>query len=220
MIGILGGTFDPIHFGHLRPALEIAEALGLAELRLIPLNQAVHRPQPHATSHHRLAMVQAAIAGQPGFVADARELDRPGNSYSYDTLLSLRAELGPHRPLCLLLGSDAFAGFLTWHRPQEILDLAHLVVMTRPSPAPDWDTALEALHAERRVDDLAALAMRPAGRIYYQQVTQLEISATAIRARIAAGRSPRFLLPDAVIEIIEQAGLYRHSQDPNAPPAP
>ncbi|MBK1700737.1 nicotinate-nucleotide adenylyltransferase [Thiococcus pfennigii] len=220
MIGILGGTFDPIHFGHLRPALEVAEALGLAELRLVPLNQAVHRAQPHADGRHRLAMVRAAIADQPGFLADARELERPGGSYSHDTLASLRAELGPRRPLCLLLGSDAFAGFLAWHRPHAILGLAHLVVMTRPGPAPEWDPDLRALLAERQATDPAALARRPAGHIHCHEVTQLAISATAIRRLIAAGRSARFLLPDPVIAIIEQAGLYRRAQAPNAPLAP
>ncbi len=117
MIGILGGTFDPIHFGHLRPALDCLQGLGLAEVRFIPLNVAVHRPQPLAAPAMRLAMLEAAVRGQPGFVVDTRELERPGGSFSYDTLVSVRAEVGAEIPLCLLVGGDAFAGFLSWHRP-------------------------------------------------------------------------------------------------------
>lgn len=216
MIGVLGGTFDPIHFGHLRPALEVYAALGLAELRFVPLRQAVHREPPHASGRHRLAMVEAAIRGQPGFVVDRRELDRPGGSYSYDTLASLRAEIGAEPPLCLLLGSDAFSGFLAWHRPLDILVLAHLIVMTRPGAEAPWDADLRALVEARRVRDRDRLAMAAGGYIHCQAVTQLEISATAIRQLVAAGQSPRFLLPDPVIEIIEQAELYRHTQSPTA----
>ena len=132
MIGVLGGTFDPIHFGHLRPALDCLEALGLSELRFIPLKVAVHRPQPQAPAALRLAMLEAAIADQPGFRVYTRELERPGGSFSYDTLRSLREELGDAVPICLLVGADAFRGFPDWHRPRAILDLAHLVVMRRP----------------------------------------------------------------------------------------
>lgn len=209
MIGILGGTFDPIHLGHLRPALEVQEALGLEQLRFVPLYQAVHRGSPHAAGEERFAMVQAAIAGQRAFVADRRELERCGSSYTVDTLASLREEFGVDLPLCLLLGSDAFRGFLSWHRPLEILELAHLVVMTRPNVEQPWSPEIRALRRARQVAGAAALSQTSAGRIYCHEVTQLGISATAIRGLIAAGRSPRFLLPDAVIEIIERQGLYR-----------
>jgi nicotinate-nucleotide adenylyltransferase len=156
MIGVLGGTFDPIHFGHLRPALDCLQALALEEVRLIPLNVAVHRPQPVASSALRLAMLEAAIAGQPGFVADPRELERPGGSYTYDTLISLRAELGDAEPLCLLIGADAFAGFLDWHRPADILDLAHLVVMRRPASRPFASGSCQAFCSGRLCEDRAA----------------------------------------------------------------
>jgi len=209
MIGILGGTFDPIHLGHLRPALEVQEALGLEALRFVPLRQAVHREAPYASGEDRLAMVQAAIAGERSFVADRRELDRSGGSYTLDTLGSMREELGADLPLCLLLGSDAFGGFLSWHRPLDILALAHLVVMTRPGVEDTWSPEIRALRRARQVASAAALSESPGGHIYYQRVTQLDISATAIRESIAAGRSPRFLVPDPVIEIIAQRGLYR-----------
>ncbi|PKM45740.1 MAG: nicotinic acid mononucleotide adenylyltransferase [Gammaproteobacteria bacterium HGW-Gammaproteobacteria-1] len=207
-IGILGGTFDPVHFGHLRPALELLETLGLAEVRLIPCGQPPHRSPPRAAAAARLAMLELALAGQPGLRVDTRELERPGPSYMVDTLASLRAELGP-TPLCLLLGTDALLGLPGWHRWQELVQLAHLVVMHRPgwelsaAPAP-----LAQLLAAQRVQDPAALTAQPAGAILFQPVTQLEISATAIRAMIAAGHSPRYLLPEAVWEWIRANELY------------
>lgn len=208
MIGVLGGTFDPIHLGHLRPALDCLEALGLSELRFIPLNVAVHRPQPQAPAALRLAMLEAAIADQPGFRVDSRELKRPGGSFSYDTLRSLREELGDTPPICLLVGGDAFRGFPDWHRPREILDLAHLIVMRRPGAGDPLTPQLQALCAGRVCDAPAPLRERPAGRIYYQDVTQVDISSTRVRALIHDGRSVRFLVPDPVLAIIAEAGLY------------
>ena len=209
MIGVLGGTFDPVHLGHLRPALDCLQSLGLAELRFIPLNVAVHRPQPEAAASWRLAMLEAAIAGQPGFRVDTRELGRPGGSFSYDTLQSLRAELGEARPLCLLLGGDAFRGFADWHRPREILDLAHLVVMQRPGVCGPLAPGLEVLCAGRTCEDPRALREAPGGRILFQAVTQMEIGSTRVRALLRAGRGARYLVPEAVLALIAQAGLYR-----------
>ncbi len=211
MIGVFGGTFDPIHFGHLRPALDCFQALRLQELRLVPLNVAVHRPQPLASAGLRLAMLEAAIAGQPGFVSDPLELMRPGGSYSHDTLVSLRARVGNSPPLCLLVGGDAFTGFLDWYRPAEILELAHLVVMRRPGSASTagLDPGLLRLYGERGCDGPDALAASPAGRILMQDVTQIDISSTRVRQLIRRGLSPRYLLPDDVLAIIEREGLYR-----------
>lgn len=209
MIGIFGGTFDPIHYGHLRPALEVKEALGLTEVRFIPLGVAPHRSTPHASPAQRLALVAAAIRDQAGFVLDDRELHRQGPSYSYDTLRSLRSELGPQRPLCLLLGADAFAELPSWHRPEGILELAHLVVMARPGAQPPGDLCLQRWIGERATSRPALLKARSGGQIYFQGVTQLAIAATAIRSAIAAGQSPRYLLPDPVLALIEQERLYR-----------
>ena len=209
MIGVFGGTFDPIHCGHLRPALDCLQALVLDQVRFVPLRVAVHRPQPVAPAEMRLAMVESAIAGQPGFVADPRELGRAGGSFSFDTLKSLRAELGCERPLCLLVGSDAFAGFLDWYRPLEILDLAHLVVMARPGPAPAMSPGLERLLGERICDRRDALAAAPGGRILLQPVTAMDISSTRIRGLIGQGLSPRYLLPDPVLALLEETGVYR-----------
>src|SRR5512143_4181715 len=136
-IGIFGGTFDPIHYGHLRTALELKRALDLERLHFVPAATPPHRAAPCTDAALRLRMVQAAIAGEPGFVADDRELKRPGLSYTFDTLTSFRAEF-PDRPLCLLLGMDAFLNLPQWHEWREIPQLAHVVVAHRPGwRAPD-----------------------------------------------------------------------------------
>ena len=226
MIGILGGTFDPVHFGHLRPALEVRQALGLREVRLVPLRFAVHRPQPLASPDQRLAMLRAAVAQAPGLVIDDRELRRPRPSYSFDTLRELRDELGPKEGICLILGADAFRGFLSWHRPDGILELAHLVVMRRPALAAEvltrealavMDLTLANWSWPRLCDQAGDLAAAPAGRIWFQEVTQLEISATRIRGLVAQGLSPRFLLPDPVLDYILAGGLYRPAAGAPAP---
>ena len=209
MIGVFGGTFDPIHFGHLRSALEMLQDLALQEVRFVPLRTAVHRIQPTATAAQRLAMVRAALVDQPGLVADDREFRRTGNSYSYDTLASLRKELGPQRPICLLIGLDAFAELPTWYRWQDIADLAHWVVMGRPGAGTVTDSELRHWMTLRLATDPAILARKPGGSILFRDVTQLDISASAIRARLAVGLSPRFLLPDGVLAIIERERLYR-----------
>ncbi len=158
-------------------------------------------------------MLQLAVAGEPGLAIDDRELRRVGPSYSYDTLVELRAELGAEEGICLLLGADAFAGFLTWHRPDDILGLAHLVVMRRPGDIPGepaaMDEELRSWATPRLCSSASTLVEAPAGRIWFQDVTSLAISATQIRRLVALGRSPRYLLPDAVIALILGDGLYR-----------
>ncbi len=208
MIGILGGTFDPIHFGHLRTALDVMQAVGLEQVRFIPLHRAVHRGQPETAVSLRLQMVQAAIAGQPGFVADDRELRRAGDSYTIDTLTSLRRDY-PQSPLCLLLGMDAFNGFADWRQPEAILRLAHLIVMHRPGITEPTDAGAREILSVHRCDQTQALKQQAAGLIHLQTVTQLEISSTQIRSLIESGRSPRYLLPDDVLQLIEINRLYR-----------
>lgn len=206
-VGILGGMFDPIHYGHLRPALEILQSLALDHVRFVPCADPPHRPAPATPAALRAALVAAAIADQPGFMLDERELQRPGPSYTVDTLDELRREF-PATPLCLLLGMDAFLGLPRWHRWQQLLELAHVVVMHRPGSAVPADGELATLLAARRVSEAARLAELPAGNIYLQAVTQLEISSTAVRAACAAGHSPRYLLPDAAWQLIQQHDLY------------
>jgi nicotinate-nucleotide adenylyltransferase len=207
-IGILGGTFDPIHYGHLRIALEALEALELAELRLLPARRPPHRENPGASPEQRLTLLRLAVRDQPGFVIDERELCRDGPSYMVDTLISLRAE-HPTTPLCLLVGRDAFAELPRWSRWSRLFELAHLVVLSRPG---DWSGLVPELRAEveaRRLAADRALGDQLAGGIWFQDVTPLAISATRIRQLLADGRSPRYLLPDPVHEYILSRGLYR-----------
>jgi nicotinate-nucleotide adenylyltransferase len=208
MIGILGGTFDPVHFGHLRPALEVREALALDEIRLIPCHIPPHRPQPHATAGQRVAMLEAAVRAHPAFRIDTRELQRDGPSYTFDTLASLREELGD-AGLCLLVGMDAFGGLTTWHRWDELIGLCHLVVMTRPGADVPAGGELAGFIRRHRVTEPAGLRRQPAGLLLFQPVTALAISASRLRELLAAGLSPAFLMPEAVIEIINREGLYR-----------
>ncbi|MCC8998764.1 MAG: nicotinate-nucleotide adenylyltransferase [Candidatus Contendobacter sp.] len=207
-IGILGGTFDPIHYGHLRPALEMLETLELAEIRFIPCRIPAHRAAPLITAEQRLALVRLAIVDQAGFVADDRELRREGPSYMVDTLASLRADCGDDTPLCLILGADAFRELPTWRRWQDLGHLAHIVVMQRPGVLPLFPPALEEFMTPRRVYDALALRRNPAGGILFQPVTQLHISATQIRTLLAHGQSPRYLLPEAVLDSIRDQALY------------
>jgi nicotinate-nucleotide adenylyltransferase len=213
MIGILGGTFDPVHYGHLRTALEIQQALNLEQIRWIPAARPPHRDAPRISADARARLVEAAIADQPGFVLDTRELQRPGPSYMVDTLDSLRAEFKA-APLCLILGSDAFAHLHTWNEWTRLFELAHLVVMQRGGQAAGWTDALAGelrqFLQERRTDRREELAAHPHGRIYLQDVSALAISATHIRELIAAGKSPRYLLPDGVLKLIEQHHYYRN----------
>lgn len=207
-VGILGGSFDPVHYGHLRTAVEVVEHCGLAAVRLMPSGCPPHRAPPVAGAELRLRMLLAAAQAEPRLIVDDRELRRAGPSYTVDTLASLRAELGA-QPLCLLLGADAFLGLPTWHRWREIFDLAHVVVLQRPG----WELAagneLGEQLAERRSDDPQALRQAPAGAIRVEAVTQLDISSSAIRALAAAGGDPRFLVPDLVRDIIVSTGCYQ-----------
>ena len=213
-IGLLGGTFDPIHFGHLRLAQELADALGLACVRFIPSGTPAHRDAPNVSSAHRLQMVRIAIAGNPLFEADDREIRREGISYTYDTLTELRKELG-ERPLCLLMGADAFAALTTWHRWQELFDLAHVVIAHRPGFR--LQELQAALPAPLRKIYLQRLAGAPgmlrshAGSVLTREITALDISATRIRALLGQGASPRYLAPEAVLDYIDHHNLYKDS---------
>ncbi|HRF62698.1 MAG TPA: nicotinate-nucleotide adenylyltransferase [Candidatus Competibacter sp.] len=209
-IGVLGGTFDPIHFGHLRPALELLEILELAEVRFIPCRIPAHRATPSLTAEQRLELVRLATAEQPGFVADDRELRRDGPSYMIDTLTSLRGEFGAV-PLCLIVGTDAFRDLHTWRRWSELTEWAHLVVMQRPGPQQPLPPLLTDFVTSRLVSDTRALHRQSAGLILFQPMTQLDISATQIRALLARGQSPRYLLPETVLAHIRDRGYYGRS---------
>ncbi len=207
-MGVFGGTFDPIHFGHLRTAFEMLQALRFDEVRFMPCGTPPHRGEPYADAALRLQMVQAATAGQPGFVVDDRELHRDGPSYSVDTLAALRAEF-PLRPLGLIIGMDAILHMTKWYQWRDILQLAHIVVAHRPGwRAPDMGPLGELL-ADRGTHRIGDLHEAKSGHIYIHDVTQLEISSTEIRELVAAGRDPRFLMPDEVRAVIDRSGIYR-----------
>jgi nicotinate-nucleotide adenylyltransferase len=207
-LAIFGGTFDPIHIGHLRAAWEASEALD-AEVRIVPAKIPPHRPQPVASAIERAAMLRAALAGQERLRLDLRELEREGPSYTFDTLASLREEIGDTRPLVLLIGADAFAGLSEWHRWRELFELAHMCVLTRPAQIPAMPDALAAEVAARKTENIADLCDSTGGRVLDMVVSALGISATRIRALLAEGRAPRWLVPDALIDDPTLLAPYR-----------
>ncbi|MGM0593300.1 MAG: nicotinate-nucleotide adenylyltransferase [Pseudomonadota bacterium] len=210
-VGVFGGTFDPIHFGHLRPALELKQQLGMARMLLIPSSVPPHRPQPQASSEQRLAMLQRAVESEPALEIDQRELRRSGPSYMVDTLASLRDELGD-TPLCLCLGVDAFLDLPGWHRWEALFELAHIVVAHRPGWTLDEGEAappLRAQLAERLSERAEVISASSAGAILSWPVTPLAIAATAIREQVRRGQSARYLLPERVWDYILQQKLYR-----------
>lgn len=207
-IGIFGGTFNPVHFGHLRSALELKQALNLETVRMIPCSNPPHRERPTISAEHRFNMLKLALddAGAEGLIADDRELKRSELSFTVDTLLSLRDDF-PEKSQVLFVGIDAFAGFAQWHRWEAILALANLVVITRPG-AELTDEATHLLD-EREVESLSELADNAVGRIVQKRLTQLDISSTAIRHCIEQQQDPDFLLPAVVMRYIREHKLYK-----------
>lgn len=208
MIGIFGGTFDPVHFGHLRPALEVYQSLALDEIRLIPCGRPPHRSLPFARAEDRLAMLRLAIEGLAGFKVDDRELRRDGPSYMVDTLESIKQETS--QALCLILGMDAFANLATWDRWERLLSLANIAVMHRPGVTSEHlyqkDVLREVL--QQGLVEASQLHEHASSAICFQSVTALDISATAIRHAMQHGESVRYLLPKAVYDYMQQRNLY------------
>jgi nicotinate-nucleotide adenylyltransferase len=210
-IGILGGTFDPVHCGHLRLALEIREHLSLDGVRLLPAPNPRLRDAPRATVSQRLELLAAAADGEPNLQVDARELERDGPTYTVETLESFRREFSDE-VLVFIVGMDSFQHLERWHRWQELLDLAHLVVAHRPGGLLPEPGPIADLLERHRCDDVSALKSEPAGRIMICEPPLLDISATRIRALVAGGRSIRFLVPDKVIELINRTRCYTHAE--------
>ncbi|HSE11565.1 MAG TPA: nicotinate-nucleotide adenylyltransferase [Rudaea sp.] len=215
-IAILGGTFDPVHNGHLRVAWEAGEALD-ADVRLMPAHVPPHRAQPVATAAQRVALLRVALSGQSRLQLDERELRRSQPSYTVDSLREMRAEFGPARSLILLIGADAFAGLTTWHEWRALFGLAHIAVLTRPAHGLSMPSELEAEIAPRRAAAHEELHASAAGRVLGLPVTPLEISASAVRALLAEGREPRWLVPDALLDDPALLSPYRRARWPLAP---
>ncbi|KGI77783.1 nicotinate-nucleotide adenylyltransferase [Oleiagrimonas soli] len=207
-IAIFGGTFDPVHLGHLRAAWEAAEYLD-AEVRMMPARVPPHRPPTRASAEQRVALLRAALEGQDRLRMDTRELDREGPSYSVDTLLDLRAEFGSTQPLVLLVGADAFAGLDRWDRWRQLFQLAHIGVLTRPGVRADGSETLREAVRARRTDRREEIHASAHGRVIDVPVTALDISASAVRAQLAAGREPRYLLPQALLRDPALLNVYR-----------
>ena len=208
-VGVFGGTFNPIHYGHLRSALELCERLDLDHLRLMPCAQPPHREAPSCGALQRARMVELAVEDEPRLLCDQRELERDGTSYTILSLEELRAELGDGHSLSLVMGCDALLNITSWLRWDELLSFAHIVVIARPGwdfpetgEVADW----LALH---RTDDRKVLAREANGHILVEELRPLAISSTEIRELLAAGRSPRYLLPGPVLDYIESGQLYR-----------
>ena len=210
-IGIFGGTFDPVHLGHLRLAQEALDRLGLAEIIWVPAGQPPHRAKPPTTPAQRLEMVQLALGDHPRFRLDPAEIEHTGASYTVLTLERIRAQVGPTRPLVLLVGADAFASFNTWFRWQDILELAHLGIAHRPGTtiaesalAPELAKEYQRRHRQPN----QALQQSPGGKMVSFAMTPLDISATQIRQLCRHHQSARYLLPDSVLDYIDQHHLY------------
>ncbi len=208
-LAVFGGTFNPVHYGHLRSALELVEKLDLAQLRLMPSAAPPHREAPACSARHRAAMVALAVAGEPRLVCDERELQRPGPSYTYDSLAELRGELGPRRSLCMVMGGDAVAGLDGWYRWRELLELAHVIVIARPGWNLPRDGAVARWLLRHRLDAAGDLRAAPAGGVLVEELRPLDISSTEIRRLLATGRSARYLMPQVVLDYIEDNALYR-----------
>ncbi|WP_047539499.1 nicotinate-nucleotide adenylyltransferase [Methylotenera versatilis] len=212
LIGVLGGTFNPIHFGHLRLAQELTDALNLKEVRFIPAANPPHKDAPSVSAFHRAEMVKLAIADNPSFKLDERELQREGASYTIDTLISLRSKIGPEVALCLIMGSDAFTRLNTWHRWQEILDYCHIILVQRPpitvTNQPPLANELTLLLQNHYTENVSDLSDQNAGFIHMQTITALSISSTAIRSAFKLKQIPRYLMPQTVIDYIAINQLY------------
>ncbi|HDZ45536.1 hypothetical protein LCGC14_0096470 [marine sediment metagenome] len=212
-IGMLGGTFDPVHLGHLRSAVELKEALQLDQLHMIPAQQPPLRGRPQVSAQQRFALLKAGIGDTPGLIADDRELHRDGPSYSVDTLVELRSEFGEQARLTMAIGYDAFLRLTQWYQPEQLFALAHLVVIARPGYGEPLPVPLMELVGSRAVDSVEELMRQPCGGYLMLELPSLmAISATYIRERLETGKSIRYLVPEPVEKAIKQRGLYQQSE--------
>lgn len=204
---LFGGTFDPVHYGHLRCAEEARLKLGLESLSLLPAGHPAHRQQPQASTDQRLDMLRLAQTEFPGLELDLTEIKREGPSYMVETLVEIRS-LSPDNAVLLLIGQDAANALDRWHRWQELFSLAHIVILTRPGSSVDYKPALAQQINQRLVDEVVSLTSSPAGCVLQLEVCAIDVCATTIKSMIRLGRSPQSMLPAVVLAYIERQGLY------------
>lgn len=207
-IGVFGGTFNPVHYGHLRSAVELVDRLQLTRLQLMPSATPPLRDTPLCSAEHRANMVSLALQGESRIVCDDRELRREGPSYTIDSLIEIRDELGSSASLCMVLGCDALLAIDRWHRWRELLDWAHIVVIARPGWSLPATGAVADWLQMHQAQELATLHEQPAGTIRLEELRPLDISATEIRQLLAGGKSVRYLMPQSVLDYIEEHALY------------
>lgn len=208
---LFGGTFDPIHYGHLHPVEALARQVGLHKVTLLPNNVPPHRPQPEASAAQRVEMVRLAIAGNELFDIDLREMQRDTPSFTIETLAELRAGRGDAQPLAFIIGQDSLLSLPKWHRWEELLSLCHLLVCRRP----DYPLRMETPEMQRWLESHQAsqaeeLHQTPCGNVFLADTPLVPVSATAIRERLHHRQSCDDLLPPAVSAYISDAGLYRN----------
>jgi len=213
LVGIFGGTFDPIHYGHLRVAEEIVETVGLQKMYFVPAGMPRLRYSPVASSQHRVEIVRLAIQKNPDFVLDEREIYRDGVSYSIDTVREFKQEFGEEVRLCFILGADAFIKLPEWNNWKELFNLCHFIVSTRPGYSLTLIKELLSKElreecSQRWVSNTESLRKDTSGLIFIASTTMLDISATSIRAHIAVGRSVRHLVPSVTVNYISENKLY------------
>jgi len=206
-LALLGGTFDPVHYAHLRCADEAREKLGLETLYLLPAGHPPHRASPQAGNRQRLEMLRLALPEFPKLRIDTRELDRDGPSYMFDTLHDLRSDF-PSRPLFLLIGQDAANDLHRWHRWQALFELAHIVILSRPGVEPEYRAELAQQIRQRMTEDVQTMARSEAGGVLALEVKAIDICATTIKSMLRLGRSPQTMLPEPVLDYINAHGLY------------
>jgi nicotinate-nucleotide adenylyltransferase len=208
-VAIMGGTFDPIHNGHLRIAVDIVDRFHFTELRLVPCFIPVHKSHPSITAKQRLEMVSLAVKQHPDLLVDDREIKRTGRSYSIDTLIELRQELGPDACITMVMGMDSFISLPSWHKWQSILNYAHILVVSRPGWHPEFTLDLQDLIEKSRAKTAAELQSAPAGKIHMEALTELGISSSMIRTLCEQNKSIAYLLPESVHAYIDQHTLYQ-----------
>lgn len=207
-IGIFGGTFDPVHLGHLRTAIEIREKFFLQDVYFVPCQVPVHKAPTIASAFDRMAMLNLAVASEPNFHVDDREIQRGTPSYMIETLQSFRTQFGPEQPLALILGSDVLNDFTTWRNWEQIFDLAHLIIVPRGVSSYRMSSELQAILSFRKNKTPKTIVHSPAGEVFLQRVTKFDISSTLIRSKIAKKQNPRYLIPEQVLGYIRERGIY------------